>query len=77
MKLPRITANEVIKAITKLGYFLSRQKGSHKIFKNASGQRLVVPCHSGKEIHPKIIKSIIEQCKITIDELNKLIKNLL
>jgi predicted RNA binding protein YcfA (HicA-like mRNA interferase family) len=29
-KLPRVTANEMIKIVEKLGFHLSRQSGSHK-----------------------------------------------
>ncbi|NJD01215.1 MAG: addiction module toxin, HicA family [Ruminiclostridium sp.] len=32
-KLPRVTANEIIKIVEKLGFHFSRQSGSHKIYK--------------------------------------------
>ena len=72
--MPRITADQIIKAIKKLGFEKTRQKGSHRIFKKAEGIRIVIPFHSGKIIHPKILKTILADCKITIKELKKLIK---
>ncbi len=33
-KLPRITAAEVIRMVEKCGFFLTRQSGKHKIYKN-------------------------------------------
>jgi len=33
-KLPRVTANEMIKIVERLGFRFSRQSGSHKIYKN-------------------------------------------
>ncbi len=33
-RLPRITADRIIKVLEKKGFFLSRQSGSHKIYKN-------------------------------------------
>ncbi len=47
-KLPRITAHEVIRVLEKAGFFLTRQSGSHKIYKNKTGKRVTVPYHTGK-----------------------------
>ena len=38
-KIPRISADKVIKVIEKLGFVLVRQSGSHKIYKNEIGIR--------------------------------------
>jgi predicted RNA binding protein YcfA (HicA-like mRNA interferase family) len=73
-KLPRITAAETIRALEKTGFFLSRQSGSHKIYKNKEGKRTTVPYHSGKIIHPKTLKSILRDANLTIEEFNKLLK---
>jgi len=32
-KLPRVTAADAIKVLEQAGFFLSRQSGSHKIYK--------------------------------------------
>ncbi|MEK6888417.1 MAG: type II toxin-antitoxin system HicA family toxin [Candidatus Aenigmatarchaeota archaeon] len=48
MKLPRLTANEIIKILERKGFHLVRQSGSHKIYKNSTGKRATVPYHSGK-----------------------------
>ena len=74
-KLPRISANEIIKVLEKSGFFFSRQSGSHKIYKNKEGKRATVPYHSGKIIHPKILKSILQEADITIDNLKEQIVN--
>jgi len=52
-KLPRVTADETIKALDKAGFFFARQSGSHKIYKNKEGKRTTVPYHAGKILHPK------------------------
>ena len=58
-KLPRVTADEIIRALEKTGFFLSRQSGSHKIYKNKEGKRVTVPYHSRDILHPKVLKSIL------------------
>jgi len=50
-KLPRVTAADIIGALEKADFFLSRQSGSHKIYKNKSGKRVTVPYHSGDTLH--------------------------
>ena len=58
-KLPRLTAREAEKILLKNKFVLDRQKGSHKIYiKNSN--RIVIPYHSGKILHPKIVKEVLE-----------------
>ena len=68
-RLPRITAGKIIKILEKRGYVCVRQSGSHKIFKNKDGNRVTVPYHSKKILHPKVLKSILRDADMTIDEL--------
>ena len=73
-KLPRIKAAEVIRALEKTGFFLSRQSGSHKIYKNREGKRVTVPYHAGKILHPKLLKSILKDADLTVEKLKESIK---
>lgn len=73
-KLPRVTAAGIIRALERAGFFLSRQSGSHKIFKDMEGKRVTVPYHAGKIIHPKILKSILRDASLTIEGLKDLLK---
>jgi len=72
-KLPRITAAEVIRALEKVGFFLARQSGKHKIYKNREGRRVTVSYHSGKILHPKVLKSIMRDADLTIEEFKDLL----
>ena len=72
-KLPRIDAKHLIKVVEKLGFKLVRQSGSHMIYKNAEGQRLTIPYHTGKVLHPKIVKSALKDMNIDIGEFKKLL----
>ncbi len=73
-KLPRVTANEMIKIVEKLGFRFSRQSGSHKIYKNYEGKRVTIAYHSEKILHPKIVKSILVDAGISVDEFKKMMK---
>jgi predicted RNA binding protein YcfA (HicA-like mRNA interferase family) len=39
---------------------LDRQKGSHAIYKDSRGNRVVVPLHPGKDIKPGTLMGMIE-----------------
>ena len=73
-KLPRLTAAEIISVLEKLGFVQVRQSGSHKIFRNVEGRRATVPYHSGKTLHPKLLKSILKESDITAEELKRLLR---
>jgi predicted RNA binding protein YcfA (HicA-like mRNA interferase family) len=73
-KLPRVTAAEIINALEKAGFYLARTSGSHRIYKNTEGKRATVPYHAGKILHPKVLKSIINDADWTVDELKELMK---
>ena len=68
-KLPRVTATDITRALEKAGFFLARQSGSHKVYKNEQGKRVTVPFHSGDILHPKVLKSILKDAGLTIEDL--------
>lgn len=73
-KLPRITAEEVIHALERAGFTLSRQSGSHKIFKDAVGKRATVPYHKGRILHPKVLNSILKDAQLSKDDFLSLLQ---
>ena len=56
---PRLTAKEAEKLLFRNGFVLDRQKGCHRIYIKKS-YRMVLPCHAGEVLHPKIIKQLFE-----------------
>ena len=58
-KLPKLNSKEAEKLLFENGFILDRQKGSHRIYKK-DNKRMVIPYHSGKILHPKIIKEHFE-----------------
>ena len=58
-KLPRLTPQEAESMLLKEGYEFIRSKGSHRIYLKGT-RRMVIPFHSGKALHPKIVKQVIK-----------------
>ena len=68
-KLPRLTAKDLMKILKKNGFLLIRQSGSHMIYRNEEGIRATVPFHAKKIIHPKIVKRILEDIKVSPEDV--------
>ncbi len=58
-KLPRLTAEEAEKQLYKAGFKLIRSKGSHRIYIKER-RRIILPFHSGKTLHPKVVKQVFK-----------------
>ncbi len=73
-KLPRLTAREITIVLERIGFSLTRQSGSHQIFKNAAGKRATVPFHASRILHPKVLKSILRDAELSVEDLEKLLR---
>jgi predicted RNA binding protein YcfA (HicA-like mRNA interferase family) len=73
-RLPRTTADEVLRALHRDGWFESRQSGSHVILRHpAKAGRITVPRHVRKTLKLATIASIIQQAGLTRDEFVRLL----
>ncbi|MGP6220850.1 type II toxin-antitoxin system HicA family toxin [Caldiplasma sukawensis] len=70
-KLPVLSGNDVIKALSKIGYNLDHQTGSHITLVNKSGKKITVPNH--REIGPGLLRAIIKQAGLSIEDFQKLL----
>lgn len=73
MKLPLLSAKEVVKILEKIGFEEIRQKGSHKYFRHADGRVTVIPMHSGKDIGRGLLRRILKEIDISREEFMQLL----
>ncbi|HUU40025.1 MAG TPA: type II toxin-antitoxin system HicA family toxin [Desulfatiglandales bacterium] len=66
--IPILKPNEVVSILQKLGFKEVRQKGSHKQFRHSDGRFTTVPFHQGRDISPILLKQIIKDIHLTIEE---------
>lgn len=66
-KQPCLTAIEAESLLLKAGFIQIRSKGSHRIYLREA-VRVVIPFHSGKVMHPKIIKQVLQAIGISDTE---------
>ena len=65
-RLSNISGKKAIKIFEKLGYIQDHQTGSHVILWHPEKSSLSIPNH--KELAPGLLRSLIRQAGITIDE---------
>lgn len=71
-KLPRISGQECVKALEKIGFYLRRQQGSHLILRrNEPLTQVVVPNHS--ELDKGTLRSIIRGAGLSVDDFIQLL----
>ena len=71
-KLPVISGKEAIKALSKAGFYLKRQKGSHIILRRDSPfAQVTVPNHP--IIDRGTLRSILNQAGLTLEEFSDLL----
>lgn len=70
-KLVPTYSKNLIKILKKKGYFIDHQTGSHVILYKKHSSPLVVPQHN-KELKKGLLKGILKQAEISIDEYNQL-----
>jgi predicted RNA binding protein YcfA (HicA-like mRNA interferase family) len=73
-KLRNLTAREIISALSRDGFYLRSQKGSHQRYYHPDGRGVTVSFHgSGDTFPPKTLKKMIEkQAKWTDQDLERL-----
>jgi len=71
-KLRPIKPEQLVKIIESLGFVKIRQKGSHAIYRHEDGRWITIPIHRGKEISVGLLRRILKDLQLTVEEFNKL-----
>ena len=68
-KTRRLTAKEVERTLSRFGFELVSQKGSHRKWRNQiSGRQVIVPLHAGKTLPLGTLRNILTNSQIPESE---------
>ena len=67
-KLPILIGQEVIKILSKIGFEVVRQRGSHVYLRHPDGRTTTVPIHKGRDLDRGLLRKIIRDASISRDE---------
>lgn len=76
MSLRPTPAKKVIKILSKIGFEVARQRGSHLILKHPDGRVTVVPVHAGEDIGRGLLSKIIKDTKMSRKQFLKLLEKI-
>ena len=68
-----VSGKELIAAFKKIGFVVTRVRGSHNIIKHPGGRATVIPLHGGESIGPGLLANILRSIKISRSELEDLL----
>jgi predicted RNA binding protein YcfA (HicA-like mRNA interferase family) len=71
-RLPRVTGEQVVRALSRAGFEVARRRGSHRFLKHPDGRATVVPVHRGEVIGPGLMSKILRDTELSRDELVRL-----
>ena len=74
MKLLAVSGKQTIKALSKIGFVVISQKGSHvKLLKRINGDaiQIIIPVHGNKPLKKGLLSAIIKDAGLTVEEFAK------
>ncbi len=72
--LPLLSAARLERLILKLGFVKVRQKGNHAFYRHADGRTTTIPHHSGKDLPRPLLRTILREIRLNVDEYNILVE---
>ncbi len=75
-KLKLIDAKTMEKLLLRLGFEKVRQKGSHAFYRHPGGRVTTVPHHKAKVLARPLIREILREIEITVEDYNNHLKRL-
>jgi predicted RNA binding protein YcfA (HicA-like mRNA interferase family) len=72
-RLPRLKGKELVRALEQAGFAVDRTRGSHVFLSHPDGRTTTVPVHSGETIGPGLLRAILRDVELSVDELADLL----
>ena len=70
-KVPVLKPREVVAILANLGFIETRQRGSHRQFRHSDGRCTTVPFHPERDLSPILLRQIVKDIDLTIEEFLK------
>lgn len=75
-RLPVISGRTLVKVLERNGFEFVRQRGSHMLMRRTLEPHITVPVPDHKELKPGTLRGILRDIEMSVEALNKAIKNL-
>lgn len=64
------------KLLVRLGFAISRQRGSHVFYRHADGRTTTVPHHAGRDLARPLIREILREIEVSLEQYAKYLQDL-
>ncbi len=71
--LPVLPGTQVVKALERAGFTVTRVSGSHHVMRHADGRTVVVPVHAGSDMPKGTLRNILGIIGMSVEELRSLL----
>ena len=72
--LPSLTARKVVRGLKRAGFAEDRQRGSHMVLIQPQAKaRTVVPMHTGQTLQEPLLRAILRDANLSIEEFLELL----
>jgi predicted RNA binding protein YcfA (HicA-like mRNA interferase family) len=71
--IPVVSGTELVRALERAGFVVTRVKGSHHRLKHPDGRATTVPVHSGRDVPKGTVRSVLEDAGLTAEDLRTLL----
>ena len=71
--LPVLRAAEVIRALERAGFDVTRQRGSHIRLHHVDGRVVTVPDHGSRDVGRGLLRKILRDAELSVDDLLNLL----
>jgi len=71
-RLPLISGKDMCVLLAGLGFAQVRRRGSHALLAHPDGRTLVVPVHAGEDLGRGLIRTILREAHLSVEEYVKL-----
>ena len=74
-KLILVSAQQLERLLLTVGFERIRQKGSHVFYRHPDGRTTTIPHHSGADLPRPLLRIILREIQMSVDEYNVLLRD--
>ncbi len=70
-RLLRLKGKEIVRILERAGFQVIRTRGSHTFLRHPDERTTVVPIHAGETIGPGLLRAILRDVEMSIEDFRK------
>lgn len=72
--IPSIKVRQMERALFRMGFVKTRQKGSHAFYRHSDGRATTVPHHRGRDLAKPLVKAILADIEVSPEDFLNILR---